>query len=83
MEYLYKPHFYAHILASISLVVAIILLIINYKKLLKLDGLDLVKIFSVLAIAIAAHGQGHTTLEKEYNYDPIDFLQKSLQKYTF
>jgi hypothetical protein len=71
MEYLYKPHFYAHILASIALVVAIVLLAVNFRKLLKLDGLELVKIFSVLAIAIAAHGQGHTTLEKEYGYDPL------------
>lgn len=71
MEYLYTPHFYAHILASISLVVALVLLAYNYKKLMKLDGLELVKIFSVLAIAIAAHGQGHTTLEKEYGYDPL------------
>jgi hypothetical protein len=71
MDFLYKPHFYAHILASISLVVAIVLMITNYKKLLKLDGIELVKIFSVMAIAIAAHGQGHTTLEKEYGYNPM------------
>lgn len=74
MDFFYKPHFYAHILASISLVVAIVLLIINYKKLLKLDGIELVKIFSVLAIAIAAHGQGHTTLEKEYGYNPMSVI---------
>ncbi len=71
MEFLTKPHFYAHILASVSLVVAIVLLVVNYKKVLKLDSIELVKIFSVLAIAIAAHGQGHTTLEKEYGYDPV------------
>jgi hypothetical protein len=71
MDFLTKPHFYAHILASIALTVAIVLLIVNYKKLLRLDGIELVKIFSVLAIAIAAHGQGHTTLEKEYGYDPL------------
>jgi hypothetical protein len=71
MEFLYKPHFYAHILASVSLVVALVLLIVNYKKVLRLDSIELVKIFSVLAIAIAAHGQGHTTLEKEYGYDPL------------
>jgi hypothetical protein len=71
MEYLYKPHFYAHILASLALVTALILLIINYKKVVKLDGIELIKMFSVLAIAIAAHGQGHTTLEKEYGYDPL------------
>lgn len=74
MEYLRKPHFYAHIVASICLVISIVLLAINYKKLMRLDGLELVKIFSILAIAIAAHGQGHTTLEKEYGYDPMTML---------
>lgn len=71
MDILYKPHFYAHILSSLALCVAVILLVINYKKLLKLDGLEIVKIFSVLAIAIAAHGDGHTTLEKEFGYSPF------------
>lgn len=74
MEYLYKPHFYAHILSSIAMMTAIILLVVNYKKVLKLDAIELVKIFSVLAIAIAAHGDGHTTLEKEYGYDPVSLI---------
>jgi hypothetical protein len=76
MDYLYSPHFYAHILSSVAMVAAVVLLIINYKKVLKLDGLELVKIFSVLAIAIAAHGQGHTTLEKEYGFNPIGSIFK-------
>lgn len=71
MEYFYKVHFYAHLLASLALVAAMLLLAINYKRFLRLDGLEIVKILSVLAIAIAAHGQGHTTLEKEYGYDPL------------
>jgi hypothetical protein len=58
------------------MVAAIVLLIVNYKKVMKLDGIELVKIFSVLAIAIAAHGQGHTTLEKEYGYNPVSALMK-------
>ena len=76
MEYLYKPLFYAHILSTIVMLTAIILLIINYKKLLNLDVLELVKILSLLAIAVAAYGQGHTTLEKEYGYNPFDALMK-------
>ena len=76
MEYLYKPAFYAHILSSLAMIAAVVLLVINYKKVVKLDGLELVKIFSVLAIAIAAHGQGHTTLEREYGYDPVGSLMK-------
>jgi hypothetical protein len=71
MEYLYKPVFYAHILSSIAMITALLLLAINYKKVIRLDGIELIKIFSVLAIAIAAHGQGHATLEKEYGYDPL------------
>uniref|UniRef100_A0A6C0DVI2 Uncharacterized protein n=1 Tax=viral metagenome TaxID=1070528 RepID=A0A6C0DVI2_9ZZZZ len=76
MEYLYKPHFYAHIVSSIAMLTAIVLLIINYKKVLKLDVLELIKILSLLAIAIASYGQSHTTLEKEYGYNPFGALMK-------
>ena len=59
----YPPHFYAHIISSLSLLIAIWILISHYDK---LKYADLIQIFGVLSIAIAAHGQGHTTLEKEY-----------------
>jgi hypothetical protein len=72
MDYLYKPAFYAHIFSSIAMVAAVVLLLINYKKLMKLDGIEIVKVLSVLAIAIAAHGQGHVTLE--YGFDPVSQL---------
>ncbi len=75
MEYLTKPHFYAHIFATLCLIVAVVLLIVNYKKVLKLDSIELVKIFSVMAIAIAAHGEGHTTLEKEYGWSPANIFK--------
>ncbi len=71
MDYLKQPHFYAHILSSIAMFAAIVLLAINYKKVIKLDGIELVKIFSILAIAVSAHGQSHTTLEKEYGFSPF------------
>lgn len=74
MDYLYKPHFYAHILSSIAMVVALTIFVINYKKILKMDAIELVKIFSLIAIAVAAHGQGHTTLEKEYGYNPVSAI---------
>jgi hypothetical protein len=69
--YLYKAGFWAHVISSIAMLIAVILLVINYKKLVKLDGLELVKIFSILAIAIGSHSQGHINLEQEYGYDPI------------
>jgi hypothetical protein len=77
MEYLYKPAFYAHILSSIAMIAALVLLALNYKKIVKLDGIELVKLFAILAITIGVHGQGHTTLEREYGYDPIKSLTSS------
>lgn len=74
-EYLYKPAFYTHIISAVCIVIAVYLLITNYKKLLRLDGIEIVKVFSVLAIAIGSHGQGHIDLEKEYGYDPIGMLR--------
>jgi hypothetical protein len=74
MEYLYKPHFYAHIISSIAMVVALTILALNYKKIFKMDAIELVKIFSLIAIALAAHGQGHTTLEKEYGFNPSNIF---------
>jgi hypothetical protein len=74
MEFLKKPHFYAHIVSSIAMVIALTILLINYRKIIKLDAIELVKIFSLMAIAIAAHGQGHTTLEKEYGYNPVGMI---------
>ena len=72
--YLYKPAFWAHILSSIAMITAIVLLVINWNKVVKLQPVELIKIFAILAIAIASHSQGHINLEREYNYDPIRYL---------
>ncbi len=39
-----------------------------------MNALELVKIFGILSIAIAAHAQGHISLEKEYGYDPVALI---------
>ena len=74
MNFWYKPAFYAHIVSSIAMIIALILIIVNYKKLLQLNAIELIKIFSLMAIAIASHGKGHLDLEKEYGYDPLGNL---------
>jgi hypothetical protein len=71
MDYLYKPAFYAHILSSVAMLIALILFIVNFRKIMRLDAIEIIKISSVLAIAVASHGQGHINLEKEYGYDPV------------
>jgi hypothetical protein len=75
MQYLYKPAFYAHLLSSIALVAALIILIMNYKQILKLNAAIMIQVLGVLAIAIAAHGQGHATLERDYGYDPLSVIR--------
>ncbi len=75
-EYLYKPAFYAHILSSIAMIVALMLFVFNYKKIMKMDVVEIIKIMALIAISVASHGQGHTTLEKEYGYDPVSALFK-------
>jgi len=72
--YWYKPAFYAHLLSSIAMLTALVLIVMNYKKILRLNAIELVKICSLLAIAIASHADGHVTLEKEYGYDPVGTL---------
>jgi hypothetical protein len=71
MDYLYKPAFYAHILSSVAMLIALVLFIVNFRKIMRLDAIEIIKISSVLAIAVASHGQGHINLEKEYGYDPV------------
>jgi hypothetical protein len=53
---------------------AIVLLVINWNKVIKLQVTEIIKIFAVLAIAIGSHSQGHINLEKEYGYDPVRSL---------
>ena len=73
-EYLFKPAYYAHVISAIFMVIAILLLVINYKKVLRLDSIELIKILSLFAIAIAAYSQNHILLEKEYGYDAVKIL---------
>jgi hypothetical protein len=73
-SYWYKPAFYAHIVSSIAMVIALVLFVVNFKKLMRMDTLELIKICSLVAIAVASHAQGHISLEKEYGYDPLGNL---------
>jgi hypothetical protein len=71
MDYWYKPAFYAHILSSVAMLIALALFIVNFRKIMRLSAIEIIQVCSVLAIAVAAHGQGHINLEKEYGYDPV------------
>jgi hypothetical protein len=74
IDILLKPAFYMHILSALFTLAAIVIFIVNYKKILRLESFELIEIFSLLAIAIAAHGKSHILLEQQYGYDPISYL---------
>jgi hypothetical protein len=71
----YKPAFYAHILSSVCMLIAIVLFIKNYKSIMRLDVPHIIQILAVLAIAIGSHAQNHMSLERDYGYDPIQMLR--------
>jgi len=70
-NYWYKPAFYAHIISTIAMLFALVVLGMNYQKILQMNPIELIKIASLIAIAVASHGQSHMYLEKEYGYDPV------------
>jgi hypothetical protein len=72
--YLYKPAFWAHVISSVAMVIAIVLLVINWNKVVKLQATELIKLFAILTIAIGSHSNGHINLEKEYGYDPVKYI---------
>ena len=76
MEYLKHPAFYAHLLSSACILIAIIILIKHYKYFLSSNKVTIANIFAVLAIAIAAHAQSHIALEKAYGYNPLYALTR-------
>lgn len=53
------------------MLIALILFIVNFRKITRLSAIEIIQVCSVLAIAVAAHCQGHINLEKEYGYDPV------------
>lgn len=74
-EFLYKPAFYAHVISAICIFTAVMIFLVNYRKVIKLEVPQLIQIFSLLAISMAAHSESHILMETHYGYDPISYLQ--------
>ena len=73
-EFLYKPAFYAHLISGICIFTAVMIFIVNYKKVINLEKIQLIQIFSFLGLAMASYGEGHILLEKHYGYDLVSYL---------
>jgi uncharacterized membrane protein len=65
------PGFYAHILNGVLLLMAIIVVYINYDSLKKLTPYNKIMLFLTFSLCIGLHGISHFILDKYYNYNPL------------
>lgn len=65
------PSFYAHVLNSLLMFAAVIVILLNFDKIRKLDAYALAKLFFMASITIGVHGLSHQGLERIYNYNPL------------
>jgi hypothetical protein len=65
------PSFYAHIINGLFLLIAFILLLKNYPKLVNLEPYKKIILALFFSISIGIHGLSHLGLETNYNYNPL------------
>ena len=67
-----KPSFYAHILSAVFLLIAFIVFYKNYNMIINLDSYSLLVLLLLSSIASGIHSQSHLSLEKEYDFNPLE-----------
>jgi hypothetical protein len=75
MDKYMKPSIGAHVLNGMLLVVASLLLFLNFSKVKYMDPFRLLVLSLLFAIAVSLHGLSHLGLEYVYKLDPIDMLR--------
>ena len=71
---LYKPSIAAHAFNGILLLVALLLVGLNFSKVKLMDPFRLIVLTLLFAIAVSIHGLSHLGLEYVYHFNPIDIL---------
>ena len=67
----FVPSFYAHVLNGLLLLLAVILLLKNYTKIVNLEPYKKIILTLFFSICIGIHGLSHLGLEMNYNYNPL------------
>lgn len=65
------PSFYAHVLNGIFLLVAVILLIVHFKEIKRLQPYIMIKLALFFSLAFGVHSLTHLGLEKVYGFNPL------------
>jgi len=71
---LFIPSVYAHIINGILLLIAVIILFKNYKKISYLEPYKIIMLLLIFSICIGVHGLSHLGLEKIYNFNPLFYF---------
>ena len=65
------PSFYAHIINTVLIIFAIIILYKNYSKISRLEPYKLLILILLFTLVIGVHGISHLGLEKIYGFNPF------------
>ena len=72
--YVLAPSFFCLVINGILLFILLLMVIFNFRSLIKADYIKLLPIIGTVAIAIGMHGLLHLGLEQAYNYNPLYLL---------
>lgn len=67
----FAPSFYAHIINSLFIFIAIVIFYKNYSKLTKTPPYNMMILVLLFSMSIGIHGLSHMGLEQKYNYNPL------------
>jgi uncharacterized membrane protein len=68
------PSLYAHVINGILLLIAIIIFVLNFSKIIKLGPYKLIVLYLLFSVVIGIHGISHLGLEKGYGYNPFHIM---------
>jgi hypothetical protein len=75
---LINPSIYAHFLHTILLVLAILLVFLNFSKIIHLEPFKIIVLLLLFSLVIGLHGMSHLGLEALYGYNPIRMFLSSV-----
>jgi hypothetical protein len=73
-DYLIAPSLNALLVTGLILLTIIILMIKNYSSIIRLNYYQQIVLLTSLSIAVATHGLVHLGLEKQYNFNPYNWI---------
>ncbi len=73
-DYLVAPSLNALFVTGTILLLIIILMVKNYKSIMNLDYYQKIMLLSSLTIAVGSHGLMHLGVEKQYNFNPYNWI---------